>query len=226
MSQASQAAAAPATAQAAAPSADATASTAAPATPAVAVVATPAEATAPAAAAPAKTEAVVDQPKSEPAAPAEPAKPAAPEKYDLKLPENSLLDATHVGKIAALAKANGLTNEQAQGYLEAESEAVATYVEQRKEAWKSEAIADPEIGGDAAKQNVELAHRVLERYATPKLKEELNKTGYGNHPELVRMLVRLGKEMAPDSLVIPGTQSGGKKSMEDVFYGETKTKQE
>ncbi len=219
MSQASQAAAAPATAQAAAPSDPAT--TTAPET--TAAVTTPAEATAPAAAAPAKTEAVVEQPKSEPAK-TEPTKPAPPEKYDLKLPENTLLGAEHVAKIADFAKANGMSNDEAQGYLQAEHEAVATYVENRKTAWRSEVLADSEIGGDAAKQNVELAYRVIDRYATPKLKEELNKTGFGEHPELLRIFVRLGKEMAPDSLVIPGTQSGGKKSMEDVFYGETKTK--
>ena len=46
-----------------------------------------------------------------------PAAKVAPEKYDLKLPEGSKLDAKHIEKIAADAKARGLSQEDAQALL-------------------------------------------------------------------------------------------------------------
>jgi hypothetical protein len=61
---------------------------------------------------------------------------------------------------------------------------------------------------------------VVARFGSDSLKAELSKTGYGNHPEMVRLLTRIGKAMAPDQLVLPGTQAGGtQKSAADVLYG-------
>jgi hypothetical protein len=45
-----------------------------------------------------------------------------PEKYDLKLPEASLLDASHVEKLTAFAKERGLSNDEAQALLERENQ--------------------------------------------------------------------------------------------------------
>jgi hypothetical protein len=154
-----------------------------------------------------------DEPKSE-AKPAEPAKPVAPEKYDLKLPEDSLLEAQHVDKIKALAKQNGLSNADAQALLDSEHNSVVTYIEEKKTVWLKQVTEDKEIGGDNLNRNVELAHRVLEKHGTAELKNELNRTGYGNHPELVRFLVRLGKASGEDQLVAANTQGSSKRSAE------------
>src|SRR5688572_20896218 len=54
-------------------------------------------------------------------------KPVVPEKYDLKLPEGSLLEAAQMEKISAYAKEKGLSNEQAQELLERENDAVSGY---------------------------------------------------------------------------------------------------
>lgn len=171
-----------------------------------------------------KPDAVVAKPeaevKKEPVETKEPTeqKPVVPEKYDLKLPEGSVLHPAVVDKIAALAKERGLSNEKAQELLNQESDSVAAAVQQQASAWAEEAKSDPEIGGDGFKENVELSKRVIARFGSDSLKKELDKTGYGNHPELVRLLTKIGKAMDPDRLVIPGTQSGGKKSIEDIFY--------
>lgn len=147
-------------------------------------------------------------------------KPVAPEKYDLKLPEGSILDAKAMERIAAISKAQGLTNEMAQTLLENENKAVASYVDEQSKAWIVEAKNDKEIGGDGFTQNVALAQRVVERFGSDALKAELNRFGYGNHPELVRLFSRVGRAMSEDQLVRPGSQAGGgKRSMEDIFYG-------
>jgi len=156
-----------------------------------------------------------------------------PEKYDLKLKEGSLLDAAYVEKVTAYAKEHKLSNEQAQAHLDRETGAVAAYMEgatqklkhQADVEWPAMAKADPEIGGEAFNKNVEISHRVLAKYGSPKLMEELNNTGFGNHPELIRVFSKIGKMMTEDQLVMPGAvQGSGQKSMADVFYGSTTNK--
>ena len=143
-----------------------------------------------------------------------------PEKYDLKLSEDSILEASALDRIAAVAKAQGLTQEEATAFLKNQEEDVQNYINEMKDVWKKQAISDKEIGGEKLNENVALASRVIDRYASPELKTVFNKTGYGNHPELVRMFVRIGREMGNDKAIVPGAQgSSGPKSDEEIFYG-------
>ena len=177
-------------------------------------------------------EQVAEKAKADEAAAAEkPAeeKPKAPEKYELKLPDGSLLEATEIEKIASFAKERGLSNDEAQAMLNDRNTLLESYAGKQKKVWETEtgkwmdqSKADTEIGGDAFEKNAELAKRVVTRFGTPALMEGLNATGFGNHPELVRMMVRIGKAMDEDQLVLPGSKApAAEKEMADVFYGGT-----
>lgn len=166
---------------------------------------------------PPKQEEVKDAPKPE--------GKQVPDKYELKLPDGALIDPKRVDEIAAFAKAQGLSNEQAQGILERENGAVSSFVQNQNEtikakteSWVSEVKADKELGGDNFPQTVEAAKRAVDKFATPDFKKHLEETGLGNHPELVRVFARIGKAMSDDSSVFPNAQTGGKKSIEDIFY--------
>jgi hypothetical protein len=160
-------------------------------------------------------------------------KTGAPEKYDLKLPENSFLDAAVIEEIAAFSKERGFSNEHAQSILNRENARVEGFVKGQNEAlekqidtWMTESKADKEIGGEAFAKNAELAHRVVERFGTDAFKKALNESGLGNHPELIRFVHRIGKAMREDQLVIPGASAGGaKKSMAELLYGSPETKE-
>ena len=164
----------------------------------------------------------VDAPKVTDTKPAEPqpAKKVVPEKYNLALPKDSLLDPTAIEEISSFAKENGLSNEEAQDILEGESVKLAAHVDKLKEKWSTEWKNDKEIGGAEFEKNAELAKRVIDRFGTDGLKNELNKWGYGNHPELGRLLVKIGKAMAEDTLRMPGSQPAGeqRKSLAEVLY--------
>lgn len=187
-------------------------------------VATPATANAPAV--------VVPAPKAEPVVP--PPTPAAPPTpvavdYKLKLPDGSQVAPEYVDQVVSFAKENKLSNEQAQAILNRDSGSVSSFVEAQKaqltknaEAWKNAVVADPEIGGDNYKKNVDLAVSVMKRFGTPELSKVLEETQFGNHPEVIRALARIGKAMTPDQLVLPGQQPPGKKAIEDVFYPASK----
>lgn len=148
-----------------------------------------------------------------------------PEKYDLKLPDGSQLDAKAIEAVSAFAKEKKLTQDEAQAVLERESATLASYVDSQKEQlaqkqkeWVETIKSDKELGGEGMNKTIEMAKRVVDRYGSDSLKKALNDSGLGNHPELVRFVSRIGKAMSEDQLVLPGTQATGKKSLEDVFY--------
>lgn len=141
----------------------------------------------------------------------------APVTYDLKLPEGSLLDKSDIERITKIAKDNEFAPEDAQALLEAEHEAVKSYADKQTAAlaqaptqWADQAKSDKEIGGENLPAAAELGARVLKKFASPSLIATLglktdknpNGTGLGNHPELIRLMYRIGKAIGDDQLVV------------------------
>ena len=161
---------------------------------------------------------------------AKPDAKTAPETYDLKLPDGSPLDKADIDKVTALAKEKNLSNEQAQLLLDQRNEAVKGERERGKamlaEArtkWENDSKADKEFGGDALQTNIDkYAAPALEKFFSPEFKKLLAETGYGNHPELVRGLVRIGKAMAEDSPPESSSTGKGQRSIAERLYGQTK----
>lgn len=157
---------------------------------------------------------------------AKPATDAAvvPEKYELKLPEGSQLDASWVEKIAEKAKERGLSQDQAQAELEmlhSYEQGQRNLLHQKSEQWLNEVKADKEIGGAAFAQNVEIAKRAVDTFCDPEIKQFLNDTGLGNHPGLVRLFYKIGSKISNDTLVqAPANTAGQQKSIADLFYGQ------
>jgi hypothetical protein len=158
-------------------------------------------------------------------------KPAAPEKYDLKMPESSKLSQDQIDKIAAIAREQGLSNEAAQKLVNEQHEVVSGFeaslqsnFKETVEEWKAQAAKDTEYGGAEFTRNVELAKRVVSRYGSDEFVKALDESGFGNHPELLRVFVRIGNAMGEDRLVTSSASSASSgRSLEDVFYGNNKT---
>lgn len=148
-------------------------------------------------------------------------KPAPPEKYELKLSENSLMDSSGLDRIAAFAKAQGLSQEDAQNLVKSQEQDVATLIADQKARWTNEVAADKEIGGEGLKENLTLANDVVKRFASDSLKTYLDRSGFGSHPELVRMLVKIGKASANDKFVHPNATQKSQKTAGQVFYDNT-----
>lgn len=153
--------------------------------------------------------------------------PVVPEKYELKLSEGSLLAPEAVQKIEEFAKANKLSQEKAQELLTREETLIKSHVDsqlnahnERIESWKVAASKDKEIGGEAFGQNAELAKRAVEKFGSAELKQMLDATGFGNHPEVIRVFARIGKAMSEDKIISGGAPpSAPKKSIAEKFYG-------
>lgn len=155
-----------------------------------------------------------------------------PEKYNLTPPQGSKLSAQDVEEIASYCKERGFSQEQAQSQIERESKLREGFEKQSlvqlakaTTEWLETAKSDKEIGGEEFPKSAELAKRVVSRFGTPEFKAELERTGLGNHPELVRVFVRIGKAMSDDQLVLPGSQTKQPVDIADKFYGGSSKKE-
>lgn len=148
----------------------------------------------------------------------------APEKYVFQAGEGVELDAEALKDFEPVARELNLTNEQAQKLVDAYPKILAGVQQRQTEAWQAQTEqwaadvkADKEVGGDKLTANLSAAQRALDQFGTPELREYLDGTGLGNHPELVKAFIKVGKAMSEDG-VITGKESG-QRSAAEVLYG-------
>ncbi|MFS8283286.1 peptidase [Escherichia coli] len=148
----------------------------------------------------------------------------APEKYEFTAGEGVELDTEALKDFEPVARDLNLTNEQAQKLVDAYPKILAGVQQRQAEAWQKQTEdwaasvkADKEIGGDKLTANLSAAQRALDQFGGPALKEYLDSTGLGNHPELVKTFVKIGKAMSEDGMVDGSNQ--GQRSAAEVLYG-------
>ncbi len=149
----------------------------------------------------------------------------APEKYEFKPAEGQQLDAAALEQFEPIARELNLTNEQAQKMVDLYGSQILPMVQKQQaeawqqttEQWAADVKADKEIGGDKLTSNISVAQRALDTFGTPELKEYLTASGLGNHPELVKAFVKIGKAMSEDGMVTG--KEAGQRSAAEVLYG-------
>ncbi len=152
------------------------------------------------------------------------AKPVIPEKYELKFEEGVALDADLLAEFETFAKENGLDQERAQALANFGPKMAEKFATKQLEAinaevdkWGVTTASDKELGGDALNENLATAKKALDAFGSPELvkmlgkfypkgdpKENLKGTGLGNHPEVLRLLFKVGKTISEDSMVTSG----------------------
>ncbi|CNK23338.1 Uncharacterised protein [Yersinia frederiksenii] len=172
----------------------------------------------------AKTEAELAAEKE--AAEKEKKESGAPDKYEFKAPtEGQDIDAEALATFEPVARELGLSQEQAQKLVDIYGKDIVPKLQQKQaeawqqqtEQWGNDVKADKEIGGDKLTANIGMAQKALDQFGTPELRTYLEQTGLGNHPDLVRFCVKIGKSMGEDSMVM--ASSGGQRSAAEVLYG-------
>ena len=149
----------------------------------------------------------------------------APEKYEFKPAEGQELDTAALEQFEPIARELNLSNEQAQKMVDLYGTKILPMVQQQQaeawqkttEQWAEDVKADKEIGGDKLTANLSAAQRALDLFGSPALKEYLEGTGLGNHPELVKTFIIIGKAMSEDGMVDGSNQ--GQRSAAEVLYG-------
>lgn len=143
----------------------------------------------------------------------------APETYEFQMPEGQEVDEAIVSQFSETARELNLSQEAAQQLLDKMAPVIAERQAEQIAAvqaqWAEESRADKEFGGDHLNENLGLAKKAMDQFATPELRTLLNESGMGNHPEVIRMFVRVGKSISEDGFVSgngPATKPGDAKS--------------
>lgn len=151
-----------------------------------------------------------------------------PETYEWKAPEGfeGELDSAAIEQFEPIAKELGLTQEQADKMVALHADSLQRAQQQardnwaqQQETWENDLRNDPDFGGAKFDENVGAAMKAVEKFGTPGLKEALESTGMGNHPELVRTFAEIGKAISEDKIVM-GNQSQGERSMAERLYSQ------
>ena len=134
-------------------------------------------------------------------------KPAgAPESYEFKHPdEGGQFDESVTTAFAEVAKDLNLSQEAAQKVLDKMSPVLAARqteaISAARSQWLTDSKADAEFGGAKLDENLGVAKKAIDTFATQPLKDLLNESGLGNHPEVVRLFFRVGKAISEDGFV-------------------------
>lgn len=152
----------------------------------------------------------------------ETAKQGAPAdgKYTFTAPEGMTLDAELTVEVSAWAKEHNIPQASAQKIVDMgvkivqkQQAALTGAIEKANIEWTEKSRADKEFGGANLDQNLAVAKKAMEAFATSEFKTLLKETGLGNHPEMIRTLYRVGKAISEDKLVTGKTgASAGERS--------------
>lgn len=142
-------------------------------------------------------------------------------KYSLTMPDGVEVDQALLDELSPEFKAAGLTQKQAQAladkFIAAQTkkgEAQAQSWAKTISDWVDQAKTDPEIGGAKWDGTVKNASGVVARFGTPALKDYLNASGAGNHPEMIRFMAKVGAVIGEDRPAV--SENPGKKIAQDT----------
>jgi hypothetical protein len=145
----------------------------------------------------------------------------APESYEFKPVENVNLDPGVIDAFAEVAKELDLSQAAAEKVLNKMApvlaERSAAQIQQAQQQWVESSIKDKEFGGEKLQENLAVAKKAMDAFATPELKQLLNESGLGNHPEVIRMMYRAGKAISEDGYVGPSQGAGSAKGSPKDF---------
>jgi hypothetical protein len=176
-----------------------------------------------------ETVAVADKPADDAA---KPDAPALPEVYEFKMPEGVELDEKAAPLVQELFKELGLPQDKAQAVLDkllaidSARNPTDEQVEQQQveaigalnKSWADECAKLPDIGGENFNKSLETTSKVMVKFATPELREMLNRSALGSNPEFFKFIHSIGSAMSQDTLEHGGNAGKGPRSIEERLW--------
>ena len=153
-------------------------------------------------------------------------KDGAPADYsEFKLPEGMDMDNEALQAFLPMAIESKLTQEQAQTFVDLQVKAVEKTLKKQADMWTDRvaewtkaAENDEEYGKGEYDKSIMIARSAMRKIGGPNLAKALEDTGTGNHPEIIRLLYRLGKAIGEDNLDFGGINPGGQKTLAERMY--------
>lgn len=146
----------------------------------------------------------------------------APEKYEFATPEGMQFDDAVVGAFGEVAKDLNLSQEAAQKILDKVGPVMAAQQNEALQAasneWAEASKTDKEFGGDKLNENLAVAKKAMDQFASPELRTLLNESALGNNPEVIRMFYRVGKAISEDGFVVGGNAKNSEQTTAQRLY--------
>jgi len=141
------------------------------------------------------------------------------------VPEGFDYDDAQVNEFTTLARAAGLSQEQAQKFVDLFTRHWLGWEEQlyqQQEKWRNETMSDAEFGGQKFAESLRDARRFIDAFGGERLRAALETAGVGNHPELFKAFARAGRALGEDRLVsgaaAPGARAGTFAELANSMY--------
>lgn len=130
-----------------------------------------------------------------------------PQEYsDFELPEGVTVDEKLLESVTPLMQELGINQEGAQKLVSAYANHVQEFNQAQQDAhaeqvegWEKELRNDKDLGGDNFEENMSIARKAIDEFGSPEFAQLLDQTGLGNHPEMARLLHKVGKLIQEDS---------------------------
>lgn len=162
----------------------------------------------------------------------EDASTGAPEEYEFTPPDGLEIDEERLEAFGEYAHGLGLSQDQFQKLIEYDIERTANAQQSMAEAyserissWADATKVDKELGGEQLDENLGLAKKAMESFASPELAKLIDTPsadnpdglGLGNHPEVIRLFYRVGKAISESELVTGDSKIEGPDSLQRMY---------
>jgi beta-N-acetylglucosaminidase len=143
------------------------------------------------------------------------------------------LDDKTQDEIVSFGKEHGLSEEVIQAFLDRSAQNATNVISKTLEAhsetvkgWANLAKNDKEYGGKKYGESVKLAREAVAKFGNEDVKKVFNEFGIGNHPEIIRMFVKVGRSLQSDKFAHAqsSTKEESTSSYEDIFYASSTAK--
>lgn len=166
-------------------------------------------------------ETAATQQAATPTTEAKPAAATAPESYEFTPAEGYEFDPKTLAAYSEVAKELNLPQESAQKILDkmapAMAEKQAAQIEEIRNQWAESSKTDKEFGGEKLTESLASAKKALDAFGTPELVTLLNESGMGNHPDVIRFMVRAGKAISEDGFVLGGRGASSAATPQNLY---------
>lgn len=104
------------------------------------------------------------------------------------------------------------------GIMKAASEKGSALWNQTQDTWRKEIMADAEFGGPRLNENLGQISRLIDKYGTSKLRDMMDLTGAGNHPEMIKFLTKVARDNLAEGQPVTGQPSRGERTHADILF--------
>ena len=144
-----------------------------------------------------------------------------PEDYDLAPPEGFQLDSEVESEFRKFAAERNWSKDDVSALKDMQVKLYEKQIAAHAETvakWGEDLKADKEIGGTEYDENAGRAVQAMHEFFSPEARDLMDKTGMGNHPEIVKGFVRIGKLFGEGGTV--SGLGGNRATIVDAMYGD------